>query len=400
MDAGRGKLLFFDCPSGIAGDMTVAALLDLGVPLDVVEQALGALALRGWRLEVGRTARSGIGAAQLAVHVEPGQPERSFRQIQVLLGRAPLSSPVRALARRIFRRLGEAEASVHGVKLDDVHFHEVGAVDAIVDVVATAAAIAHLGARVLCSPLPMGHGIVAARHGPLPLPAPAVIECLRGVPTYGVEIEAELVTPTGAAIAAALAEGFTRWPAIAPERAGYGAGRTELADRPNLLRAVLGSPAEPPSLLWGEPSHVVIEANVDDMTGELAAHAIAELLASGALDAWAAPITMKKGRPALTIAALVPRLGADQVAEVMLRETTSFGVRCHGVQRRERARRTVRVETRYGPLGVKVGHGGTGPAQVKPEFDDCARAAQACGVPLRAVIAAALAAYEAKEGGS
>jgi hypothetical protein len=393
--AGAGKLLFFDAFSGIAGDMTIAALLDLGVPLLVVERAVAALPLEGFHLHRGHLHRSGIVATSFDVHVETPQPERTYSAIDAMLVSAPLDPEVATLARKIFRRLGEAEARVHRMPLDEVHFHEVGAIDAIVDIVGAAAAFAYLGAEVVASPLPMGHGFVNARHGILPLPPPAVVECLRGVPTYGVDLDAELVTPTGAAIVSAVATRFERWPTFAPERMGWGAGQRELPDRPNLLRAVLGTRSGAASVgeeSLGASSHVVLEANVDDITGEMAAHAIEALLAAGALDAWAVPITMKKGRPALTIAALAPAPQADAVTTALLRETTSIGVRKTPVTRTERPRRTVTVQTLFGPVRVKISEGPFGPPQIKPEFDDCAAAARTHGATLREVAAAAIAA--------
>ena len=348
-----------------------------------------ALPIDGFHLHRGHAHRSGIVATTFDVHVEGAQPERTYGAIDAMLAAAPLPPRVAALARRIFRRLGEAEAAVHKMPLADVHFHEVGSVDAIVDIVGAAAAISYLGAEVVGSPLPMGRGFVKARHGILPLPPPAAVECLRGVPTYGVDLDAELVTPTGAAILAAAASRFERWPTFAPERIGHGAGQRELPDRPNLLRVVLGTRPVPAD---EAASHVVIEANVDDLTGEVAAHAIEALLAAGALDAWAVPITMKKGRPALTLAALAPSAQASAVAAVLLTETTSIGVRRIPVSRTERPRRTITVVTAFGPISVKVSEGPFGPPQIKPEFDECAAAARTHGVPVREVIAAALAA--------
>ena len=392
--AGAGKILFFDAFSGVAGDMTIAALLDLGVPLLVIERAVSALPLEGVFLERGHKHRSGIVATAFEVHVGSPQPERTYASIDAMLEAAPLEADVRTLARRIFRRLGEAEAAVHRMPLEEVHFHEVGAVDAIVDIVGSAAALVYLGAEVRGAPLPMGRGFVKARHGILPLPAPAAIECLRGVPTYGVELDAELVTPTGAAIVATAATSFERWPSFAPERVGWGAGFRELPDRPNLLRVVLGTRNGASNETIVGASHVVLEANVDDMTGEVAAHAIEALLTAGALDAWATPITMKKGRPALTISALARAPEAEAVGTALLRETTSIGLRKIPVTRTERPRRTVTVETAFGRVRVKVSEGPFGPPQVKPEFDDCAAAARTHGVTLREVIQAAIQALE------
>jgi uncharacterized protein (TIGR00299 family) protein len=296
---------------------------------------------------------------------------------------------VRQRAARTFRRLAGAEARVHRTAIDDVHFHEVGAVDAIVDVVGSAAALDHLGADLLVSPLPMGRGFTRSAHGRIPLPAPATVECLAGLATYDAAIEFELVTPTGAAIVGAHAGASTPWPAMRPERSGWGAGAADLADRPNVLRAVLGD---------GTPragehaTHAVLEANVDDATGELTASWIAALMAAGAVDAWVTPVTMKKGRPALTITALAPIACAGAVASAVLRETTSLGVRRHDVVRTERPRRVEHVDTPYGRIAIKIAEGPFGPAQIKPEFDECAAAAAQHGVPVRAVLSAAVAA--------
>jgi uncharacterized protein (DUF111 family) len=235
----------------------------------------------------------------------------------------------------------------------------------------------------------MGRGFVKARHGVLPLPAPATVECLRGLPTYDGGIDFELVTPTGAAIVAANARTSARWPEIAPERIGWGAGTANLADRPNLLRAVLGEGT--PTTAHGD-THAVIEANIDDATGELVAAAVEALLAAGALDVWATPITMKKGRPALTLSALAAVGRADAIAYAMIRETTSLGVRRYPVSRVERPRESLDVSTPFGIIPVKIARGPFGPPQAKPEFDACAAAAKSYGVPVREVIRATLAA--------
>jgi uncharacterized protein (TIGR00299 family) protein len=350
---------------------------------------VASLPLEGFHVHRDHTHRSGIVAARFDVHLDTPQPERTYRSIDAMLAAAPLADPVKELARRIFLRLAQAESTVHRMPLDEVHFHEVGAVDAIVDIVGAAACFVHLGAEVVASPLPMGHGFVKARHGILPLPAPATVLCLQGVPTYPVPLEAELVTPTGAAIVATVATRFERWPSFAPERVGWGAGWRELPDRPNLLRAVLGSEPVGAGAVVG--SHVVLEANIDDMTGELAGHTIEALLGAGALDAWATPITMKKGRPGLMLSALAEASAADAITTVMLRESTTLGVRRIGASRTERPRRIEVVETPYGRIPVKVSEGPYGPPTVKPEFDACARAASEHGVPVRVVIAAALA---------
>jgi hypothetical protein len=385
-------LLFLDAFSGVAGDMTIAALVDLGVPFDVLRESISALGISGFELELKRARGGAIGGTKFDVLVAGAQPDRRYRAIDDLLAASSLSPSVKALSRRIFLRLAEAEAEVHRSTLDEVAFHEVGAVDAIVDIVGAAACFDFLGAAVVASPLPMGRGSVLCQHGVLPLPAPATVACLRGVPTNDAGIEAELVTPTGAAIVASVAREFVAWPAFAPERVGWGFGTRGLPDRLNALRVVLGSVAlqtDAPSVA----SHVVLEANVDDMSGELAAHALQSLLESGALDAWATPIVMKKGRPALTISVIAEASAQHRLAEVLLRETHSIGVRHTLVSRTERPRRIAQVTTEYGVIPLKISEGPYGPPRIKPEFDACASAARAAGVPVGVVIAAALSAY-------
>jgi uncharacterized protein (TIGR00299 family) protein len=388
--AGIGKLLLLDTPSGISGDMTLAALVDLGVPAAVVTGVVEALGLGNVRVGVSRARAGSIGGSRVTVEVEGDEPHRHYTQIDALIEGSTLRAPVRELARRIFRRLAEAESEVHRIPIAEVAFHEVGAADSIVDIVGAAACFEHLGARVVATPVPLGRGFVQCQHGRLPLPAPATLLCLKGVPTYDGGLEVELVTPTGAAIVGTVAEEFVSWPPLAPERVGVGCGTRELPDRPNALRAVLGVV---PGTRATNASHVVLEANVDDMTGELAAHALEALIAAGALDAWASPVTMKKGRPGLVLSALAEGARADRIAEVILRETSSIGVRRVPVSRTERPRRIVDVDTPYGVIPVKVSEGDFGPPQVKPEFDACARAARAASVPVREVIAAALRAY-------
>jgi uncharacterized protein (TIGR00299 family) protein len=388
--AGAGKIVFLDAPSGLAGDMIIAAFLDLGVPREVVLDALSRLPLAGYRLDVGSRVRHGIVATSFDVHVDAGQPSRAYADIRAMLETADLPAGVKERAQRTFARLAVAEAKVHRIPIERVHFHEVGAVDAIVDVVGSAAALDYVGGELLVSPLPMGRGFVNAAHGVLPLPAPATVECLVGLATYDAGQEFEFVTPTGAAVVGAHAVRSVGWPSVAPIRIGWGAGRADRADRPNVLRVVLGDPVAGAARPGGAATHTVLEANVDDASGELAGQWIGAILAAGAVDAWATPVTMKKGRPAFTIAALAAMERADAVAEAMLRETTSLGVRRSDVARIERPRRVETVETRYGPIPVKVSGGPYGPPQIKPEFDACERAAREHRVPVREVIRVAL----------
>ena len=387
--AGKGKILFLDAPSGLAGDMIIAALLDLGVPTDALEEAFAGLELEGFHIHLGTRTKSGIVGTAFDVHVEDDQPERTWGSIKKMLVASELAEGVKRRALMTFERLAESEARVHRMPIEEVHFHEVGGVDAIVDVVGSAACLAWLDARLVVSPLPMGHGKVKARHGILPLPPPAVVECLKGFPTYDAKIAFELVTPTGAAIVGAHATSSSDWPSMVPERTGWGAGTADLPDRANLLRAVLGAEI---AQIAPQPTgtHVVLEANIDDATGELLGACLSMLLAAGALDAWASPLTMKKGRPAHLLGALAPASLADEIATVILRESTSLGVRRHFVDRIERPRRIETVKTPFGPLPVKIAGGPYGPPQRKPELDACMAAAKAHGVPLRQVIDAAM----------
>ena len=380
--------------------MIVAALVDLGVPRAVLADALASLNLTGFFARFGHRSQSGIVATRFDVELVDAQPERTFREVRGILERATLLPSVKARALAIFGHLAKSESTVHRMPLDEVHFHEVGAIDALCDVVASAAALDYLGADVVVSPLPMGRGFVKARHGVLPLPAPAVVLCLAGFPTYDAGIDRELVTPTGAAIVAASATSSSRWPSFAPEHVGWGAGTQSLPDRPNLLRVVLGTATsgDPAEKGDGKSSHVVLEANLDDATGELVAHCIDILMTEGALDVWVVPSTMKKGRPGLVLSCLCTADLSAKLSATMLRESTSIGVRSTAVSRTVRPRREVVVDTPYGSIAAKISEGDFGAPQAKPEFDDCARAAAKHSVPVREVIRTAMLALATQPG--
>jgi hypothetical protein len=378
--------------------MILAALIDLCVPLDVVREAVARLPLAGFAIRVERERRQAIDAARFFVDVdEAHQPHRRYSEIRDMIAAAGLAERVTRIAQEIFAVLARAEARVHGATVEDVHFHEVGAVDSIVDIVGIAAAVAHLGADVSCSPLPLGSGFVETRHGTLPLPAPATLFLLEGVPVYGTDIEAELVTPTGAAVIKACARGFGPLPPMVVEGVGFGAGSRGHPPRPGLLRAVLGRPVTLDA--GAEGTHVVAEANLDDCTGQLAGEVLERLLEHGALDAWVAPIQMKKGRPALRLSALCRRDDLERVAAVFLRESPTIGLRYHEVGRFEMERELREVDTPFGPIRIKIARGPGGSRNAAPEFEDCKRAARERDVPLKHVLAAAAAAAGALAGG-
>lgn len=383
---GLSRVLHLDAQSGISGDMLVAALLDLGAPIAVLEEGLAALPVEGFRLAHTFVERSGIRARRFGVEVAPNQPERTYAEIAAMLANAILPEGARCIAERTFRRLAEAEARVHGVPVEAVHFHEVGAVDSIVDIVGAALLLDHLSAEVVCSPLPLGRGFVRARHGILPLPAPATIECLRGVPTYDAGIAAELVTPTGAALVASVATRFEHWPSMSPLRSGWGAGSRELEDRPNVLRVVLGES----SRAHHASELVLMETNVDDTTPEIVAHALERAREEGALDAWSQGIVMKKGRPGWVLSVLCRGSDAQRVARVLFTETSTLGLRVTEVRRVERPRRIVRVETPFGAIAVKVAEGDALAVNLAPELEDCRAAARAHSRPLKEVYEAAM----------
>ena len=386
--AGKGRVLFLDCSSGLSGDMIVSALIDLGVPLDVVSGAAAKLPLGGYRIRTEKETRRSMIVSRFFVDVDEGdQPHRHYADIREMIAGSAIGGGTRELALRIFRTLAEAEARVHGAAVEDVHFHEVGAVDSIVDIVGAAAAFDHLGAEVVCGPLPLGCGFVQTRHGLLPLPAPAVLEILKGVPVEGTDVAAELTTPTGAAIVKTVAAGFGRLPPMIPNRIGLGAGARCHEDRPGVLRAILG---EPVAERADDPAPcTVIEANIDDITGELAGHALERVLAAGALDAWLAPIHMKKGRPALTLGALVRAADVERIGAVVLAETTTIGLRHHRVGRMEMRREVREVATPFGAVRVKLSRGPRGSVNAAAEFEDCKLRAAESGVPLKRVMAAA-----------
>ncbi len=398
--AGVGKILHFDCFSGLAGDMIVGALLDLGVPREAFAHAFEAVPLAGYSVGSREKVDSAIAATKFVVEVAEGQPFRTYRDIRVMLDRSTLPDGIKTRALETFHVLAVAEGKIHRIEPDDVHFHEVGAVDAIVDIVGACAGFEWLGARVTCAPLPMGRGFTRSEHGIIPLPAPAVVEVLRGVPTVSVPLDVELVTPTGAALMRANASEFTRWPAMRPVATGFGAGTRALPDRPNLLRVVLGETTLASTQATdarGSSEFAVLEANLDDTSGEVMATVTEALLRDGALDAWTSPIGMKKGRPGFMVSALARTGDAERLARVLMSECPTLGVRVRPSDRIERPRRSVSVETAYGPVDLKVSDGDGLPVTAKPEHDVVQRIARERGVPARVVHAAALAAFWATQ---
>jgi pyridinium-3,5-bisthiocarboxylic acid mononucleotide nickel chelatase len=382
---------FFDCFSGISGNMALGALLDCGVDLDSLSADLQQLDLKGYRLDVRETEKVHLRGLHVEVPVEGDQPHRHLRDIQELIGASALAPRIRERSLLAFQKLAQAEAKVHGEPVEKIHFHEVGAVDAIVDIVGSMICLEHLGVdAVYASALHIGAGTVKSAHGVLPVPAPATVELLRGAPVYGRDVEAELVTPTGAAILAAVAAGFGDAPAMRVERTGYGAGTRDLPWA-NLLRVTIGRAEEPAA---GGRVHV-IEANIDDMNPQWYEHAMDRLFAAGALDVYLTPIQMKRNRPAITLSVMTEEACRDAVLGVLFAETTTIGIRMHAVERRKLDREERTVATAYGAVKIKIARWEGKVMNVSPEYRDCLRIAGEKGLPVKEVWLAALAASRA-----
>ncbi len=374
------KVAWFHCFNGVAGDMALGALLDAGADLDHVRASVAATGVDGWSLQMQRTQRCGIGATHALVETGDTAHHRHFSEIRDRLDDSPAHR--RALA--VFQELAAVEGAIHGEAPDDVEFHEVGSLDAIVDIVGVCAALESLGIdEVRCSPIRVGQGTIRAAHGVLPNPAPAVVSLLarRGAPSVGVDVDLELTTPTGAALMTVLSTAFGPMPTMTPTAVGYGAGTRDLPGRPNVVQVVIGTAATVGGpTVPGQPVQL-LEANVDDATGEQLAHAIAALMSAGAHDAWVTPIVMKKGRPAHCVHALCDPALTAAIGAVLVRETGTLGLRGSVIDRWPQRRREAVVTVEDQPIRVKLGD-----HRVKVEHDDAAAAAARLELSLRDVM--------------
>jgi uncharacterized protein (TIGR00299 family) protein len=388
-------LAWFHCFSGIAGDMALGSLIDAGADLDEIRSLVGRLPVGGWALEAEPVLRAGVAATQIHVRAAEDGVVRTYAHISGIVDEARLPDRVRERAQAVFAAMAEVEGRLHRRPAGQVHFHELGGVDAIVDVVGACAALEVLAVdEIWASPVATGTGMVRTAHGMLPNPAPAVVALLQGVPTYGRDVSVELVTPTGAALLAALAVGYGPLPSMTIAATGFGAGSRDMDGLPNATQVVLGQEAAEgpaPGRDEGQPV-VLVEVNVDDATGETLAHAVAALLEAGAHDAWVTPIVMKKGRPAHTVSALADPALAAQVTTVLTTETGSLGVRGQTLRRWPTARGAGEVEVEGLPVRVKVSTG-----RLKVEHEDAARTARRTGLPLREVVARAEAAWRRRQ---
>ena len=381
-------LLWVDASSGASGDMLLGALLGAGVPLGVLAEAVDKVVPGEVDLSVEPTTRAGLAATRCVVRVADAVGERTWRDVERLLAEAGLHEDVRSLAHDVFERLAEAEGQVHGIAPADVHFHEVGALDAIADVVGVCAGVLHLAPqRVVVSAVAVGSGTVGSAHGRLPVPVPAVVELLRGVPSYAGTVATELCTPTGAALLATLADDWGPQPPMVVEQVGTGAGARDPEGQANVLRLLVGTGA--PGRDVDEPGAVVLETNVDDLDPRLWPGVLRELIAAGASDAWLTPILMKKGRPAHTLSVLVGTDGVEAVRDVVYRETSTLGLRILHVGKHALDRRMDTVHVGGCAVAVKIALLDGRTVNVQPEFEDVAAAAATLGRPVKDVLAEA-----------
>jgi uncharacterized protein (TIGR00299 family) protein len=380
---------YFDCFSGISGDMTLGALIDLGVSPGWLQDELTRLPLEGFQLDVTPVVRSGISANRVNIEVHDSKKSRDFKEIKSLLENCPLSETVKSNSLNIFEKLARAEARIHGCALEDVHFHELGGIDALVDIVGTALCLEKLGIhKITASKLPLGSGFVDCQHGKLPIPAPATIEILKDVPVYGTESSNELVTPTGAAIIACLADSFGPLPEMSVKKTGYGAGQRELQDRPNLLRIITGTPLGPEidskdNLKTDQI--IILETCIDDMNPEFFGFLMERIFEDGALDVYWIPVHMKKNRPGTMVQILCKADRKDLLIRRLLSETTSLGIRYYPAQRQLLARDELAITTSLGEIRVKRIKDPEGSTRLIPEYEACKKIALQKKIPLRVV---------------
>ena len=376
------RILYFDCPTGISGDMCLASLIDLGVSVEKLKKELKKLNLSGYEIKVTRENRGAVNGVRFKVRSSETHPHRTFKDIKNLIERSGLKKDVKELSVRIFTNLAKAEGKIHGISPLKVMFHEVGAIDSIVDIVGASIALNELDIdEVRASAIPTGSGFVDTMHGRLPVPAPATIEVLKGVPIVPSLIEMELTTPTGAVILKTVSKGFGKMPAMTVKNIGYGLGGKDFRETPNALRAVIGE-----ADASKESSVIVIETNIDDMTPQTIGYLLERLIKQGALDAFITPVQMKKGRPGFLLTVLANEKEKDKLTEIIFRESTAIGVRHYRAARTCLERKIARVKTPLGLVRVKVSTLGDEIINIQPEYEDCKKIAEKKKLPLREVM--------------
>lgn len=388
------KIGYLDCFSGISGDMTLGAFVDLGVPVDWLRETLAEMPLEGFGLEAKPVFRNGIRAQNIFVTAAETHASRNYARIRALITGSPFSEKVKSLSLGMFEKVAVAEAHIHGCTLEKVHFHEVGGIDAIVDIVGTALCVERLGIeRFAARTVPLGRGVVQCAHGTLPLPAPATLAILKGVPVHGTDIEGELVTPTGAAIIKTLSESFDGMPPMTVQAVGYGAGKREGTERPNLLRVVVGESVGTSGFVSEHlqtDTVMVVETSIDDMNPEFYGFLMERLFDEGALDVVWSPVFMKKNRPGTMVQVLCRPDRKEKITRCILSETTAIGVRYGEMQRSLLPRKSVMVSTSFGEIKAKQITGVNGALRTVPEFEACKAVALEKGMPMRVVYDAIL----------
>ncbi len=388
------RVAHFDCFSGISGDMTLAALFDVGVPTEPVLAGIASLGLP-IQIEIEKVRKGGFAATQIHVEAPDQEEHRFLPDVEAILSRGKLTDKQRDLALNIFRRLAKAEAAVHGLPIEKVHFHEVGALDSIADIAGSAIALDLLGVEKFTSAsVPTGSGTVKCEHGVMPVPTPATAELLKGVPLRPSPIKSELTTPTGAAILTTIVTEWVETPAMVVEKIGIGAGRKEFMEQPNILRLFVGVAHGAPSVGLQQDTVWVLETNLDDVPGEIIGYCFEQLFAAGALDVFTTAIQMKKNRPGVLLSVLAPREIIGQVEEILFRETQTFGIRCFPMGRHKLKREACTVTTPWGPVQGKLGWLQNKSPVFTPEYEDCARVARDHGVALHEVFRQAQQSYK------
>jgi pyridinium-3,5-bisthiocarboxylic acid mononucleotide nickel chelatase len=377
------KIAYFDCISGASGDMIIASLLDAGLAEDALRAGLAGLNIGNYEINIRRVVKNGINSTKFDVQVPHDLPERHLEDIRALISSSTITDPIREKAQAMFARLGEVEAEIHATSPDQVHLHELGGVDTLVDVFGTLIGLEALGIeKVYSSPLPLGRGFVQSAHGLLPLPAPATVSLLKGVPVYGAPIESELVTPTGALLLTSLASGFSSIPEMKLSSVGYGAGGRDFPI-PNLLRVFIGEQEEDEHIIVDRLA--LLETNIDDLNPEIYDYLFSRLFTSGALDVFLSAIQMKKNRPGTMLHILCRPEDIPAMTAILFAETSTLGIRQNFVTRYALERSIRTVETPYGPVRVKVAYLGEGYRLASPEYEDCRRLAEENQVPLRTI---------------
>ncbi|MBI5642030.1 MAG: nickel pincer cofactor biosynthesis protein LarC [Deltaproteobacteria bacterium] len=388
------KTLYFDCPTGISGDMCLASLIDLGVDPKMILKELRKLTVDKIDVKIGKEVRHSIVGTTFRVKMHDSHHHRTFKDIKGIIKKSSLSPAVKGLSISIFETIAEAEGKIHGIPADKVHFHEVGAMDSIIDIVGAAIAIKSLNVdRVCSSPLPLGSGVADTMHGRIPIPAPATVEILKGAPVASSDIPFELTTPTGAAIIKTVADSFGPMPAMIIERTGYGAGKKDFRESANLVRVMLGEAGAGA----GKDSCpgkdlLIMETNIDDMSPQIAGYLMEKLIERGALDSFITPVQMKKSRPGMLLTVLAEEEKKEELLDLIFTESTSIGVRTYPVDRHCLERKIISVKTGYGTVRVKISMRNGKTVNSQPEYEDCKKIAEAKKIPLKEVMDSAKAA--------